>query len=224
MSSFHWQSKLCGLTMSQRMSMCLEADGFRGSIVVLARYGLLVESTWTRLDVGTWGEMAGSHTGLKPRCFFVSWSCTKCASCSTGCFPESNCSAWIFIMSLDYEFNSTCVHSCSGSVSNLIFHRAFSDSELWRAVRLFLLGWLFQFIAGSWTRKCNSKNIWSFSLVWQESFSVLDSGIYRVISRRGSQSDEDSCSLHSQTFSEDERLKEFPAHQEDEQVELGNVS
>ncbi|NXS12078.1 HPS5 protein, partial [Neodrepanis coruscans] len=59
------------------------------------------------------------------------------------------------------------------------------------------------------------------SISSHESFSVLDSGIYRVISRRGSQSDEDSCSLHSQTFSEDERLKEFPAHQEDEQVELG---
>ncbi|KFP26102.1 Hermansky-Pudlak syndrome 5 protein [Colius striatus] len=62
------------------------------------------------------------------------------------------------------------------------------------------------------------------SISSHESFSVLDSGIYRVISRRGSQSDEDSCSLHSQTFSEDERLKEFPAHQEDEQVELDNVS
>ncbi|KAJ7412479.1 Hermansky-Pudlak syndrome 5 protein isoform X2 [Willisornis vidua] len=62
------------------------------------------------------------------------------------------------------------------------------------------------------------------SISSHESFSVLDSGIYRVISRRGSQSDEDSCSLHSQTFSEDERLKEFPAHQEDEQVDLDNVS
>ncbi|XP_013047120.2 BLOC-2 complex member HPS5 [Anser cygnoides] len=62
------------------------------------------------------------------------------------------------------------------------------------------------------------------SISSHESFSVLDSGIYRVISRRGSQSDEDSCSLHSQTFSEDERLKEFPAHQEDEQVELDSVS
>ncbi|NXM74619.1 HPS5 protein, partial [Serilophus lunatus] len=62
------------------------------------------------------------------------------------------------------------------------------------------------------------------SISSHESFSVLDSGIYRVISRRGSQSDEDSCSLHSQTFSEDERLKEFSAHQEDEQVELDNVS
>ncbi|XP_027507145.1 Hermansky-Pudlak syndrome 5 protein [Corapipo altera] len=61
------------------------------------------------------------------------------------------------------------------------------------------------------------------SISSHESFSVLDSGIYRVISRRGSQSDEDSCSLHSQTFSEDERLKEFPAHQEDEQVDLDNV-
>ncbi|NXG15696.1 HPS5 protein, partial [Grallaria varia] len=62
------------------------------------------------------------------------------------------------------------------------------------------------------------------SISSHESFSVLDSGIYRVISRRDSQSDEDSCSLHSQTFSEDERLKEFPAHQEDEQVDLDNVS
>ncbi|EMP24431.1 Hermansky-Pudlak syndrome 5 protein [Chelonia mydas] len=58
------------------------------------------------------------------------------------------------------------------------------------------------------------------SISSHESFSVLDSGIYRVISRRGSQSDEDSCSLNSQTLSEDERLKEFTAHQEEEQVEL----
>lgn len=46
----------------------------------------------------------------------------------------------------------------------------------------------------------------------------MDSGIYRIISsRRGSQSDEDSCSLHSQTLSEDERLKEFTLHQEEDQ-------
>uniref|UniRef100_A0A8C3H926 Hermansky-Pudlak syndrome 5 protein homolog n=1 Tax=Chrysemys picta bellii TaxID=8478 RepID=A0A8C3H926_CHRPI len=62
------------------------------------------------------------------------------------------------------------------------------------------------------------------SISSHESFSVLDSGIYRVISRRGSQSDEDSCSLNSQTLSEDERLKEFTAHQEEEQVELDNAS
>ncbi|KAL6038056.1 hypothetical protein STEG23_031088 [Scotinomys teguina] len=56
----------------------------------------------------------------------------------------------------------------------------------------------------------------------RESFSILDSGIYRIISsRRGSQSDEDSSSLHSQTFSEDERLKEFASQQEEEQPELG---
>ncbi|XP_012580937.1 PREDICTED: Hermansky-Pudlak syndrome 5 protein [Condylura cristata] len=56
------------------------------------------------------------------------------------------------------------------------------------------------------------------SISSHESFSILDSGIYRVISsRRGSQSDEDSCSLHSQTFSEDERLKEFTSHQEEDQ-------
>ncbi|XP_066465608.1 BLOC-2 complex member HPS5 [Tiliqua scincoides] len=61
------------------------------------------------------------------------------------------------------------------------------------------------------------------SISSHESFNVLDSGIYRVISRRGSQSDEDNCSLHSQTFSEDERLKEFHAHQEEEQLELENV-
>nr|KAF6437725.1 HPS5 biogenesis of lysosomal organelles complex 2 subunit 2 [Molossus molossus] len=56
------------------------------------------------------------------------------------------------------------------------------------------------------------------SISSHESFSILDSGIYRIISgRRGSQSDEDSCSLHSQTLSEDERLKEFISHQEEEQ-------
>lgn len=56
------------------------------------------------------------------------------------------------------------------------------------------------------------------SISSHESFSILDSGIYRIISsRRGSQSDEDSCSLHSQTLSEDERLKEFTSHPEEEQ-------
>lgn len=60
------------------------------------------------------------------------------------------------------------------------------------------------------------------SISSHESFSILDSGIYRIISsRRGSQSDEDSSSLHSQTFSEDERLKEFASHQEEEQPEQG---
>ncbi|XP_037695211.1 Hermansky-Pudlak syndrome 5 protein isoform X1 [Choloepus didactylus] len=56
------------------------------------------------------------------------------------------------------------------------------------------------------------------SISSHESFSVLDTGIYRIISsRRGSQSDEDSCSLHSQTLSEDERLKEFTSPQEENQ-------
>ncbi|XP_078196846.1 BLOC-2 complex member HPS5 isoform X9 [Callithrix jacchus] len=55
------------------------------------------------------------------------------------------------------------------------------------------------------------------SISSHESFSILDSGIYRVISsRRGSQSDEDSCSLHSQTLSEDERFKEFISQQEED--------
>uniref|UniRef100_A0A8C6XVW1 Hermansky-Pudlak syndrome 5 protein homolog n=1 Tax=Naja naja TaxID=35670 RepID=A0A8C6XVW1_NAJNA len=54
------------------------------------------------------------------------------------------------------------------------------------------------------------------SISSHESFNILDSGIYRVISRRNSQSDEDSCSLHSQTLSEDERLKEFHIQQEEE--------
>ncbi|XP_060624031.2 BLOC-2 complex member HPS5 isoform X1 [Anolis sagrei] len=62
------------------------------------------------------------------------------------------------------------------------------------------------------------------SISSHESFSVLDSGIYRVISRRGSQSDEDTCSLHSQTLSEEERLKEFQTQQEEEHMELDNVS
>uniref|UniRef100_A0A8C5L8B1 HPS5-like beta-propeller domain-containing protein n=1 Tax=Jaculus jaculus TaxID=51337 RepID=A0A8C5L8B1_JACJA len=63
------------------------------------------------------------------------------------------------------------------------------------------------------------------SISSHESFSILDSGLYRIISsRRGSQSDEDFCSLHSQTFSEDERLKEFASHLEEDQPELGCVS
>ncbi|KAM4617154.1 BLOC-2 complex member HPS5 isoform 1-T2 [Discoglossus pictus] len=62
------------------------------------------------------------------------------------------------------------------------------------------------------------------SISSHESFNVLDCGIYRVISRRGSQSDEDSGSLHSQTLSEDERLREFSLQQDEDQTELDNVS
>ncbi|XP_054826717.1 BLOC-2 complex member HPS5 [Eublepharis macularius] len=62
------------------------------------------------------------------------------------------------------------------------------------------------------------------SISSHESFNILDSGIYRVISRRGSQSDEDSCSIHSQNLSEDERTKEFHPHQDEEQLELDSVS
>uniref|UniRef100_UPI00398F8C89 Hermansky-Pudlak syndrome 5 protein n=1 Tax=Pristiophorus japonicus TaxID=55135 RepID=UPI00398F8C89 len=67
---------------------------------------------------------------------------------------------------------------------------------------------------------CSSRRS-SFSS--HESFNVLDSGIYRVISRRGSQSDEDSGSLHSH-LSEEERLREFASVQEEEQGEQDNVS
>ncbi|XP_075423794.1 BLOC-2 complex member HPS5 isoform X1 [Ascaphus truei] len=62
------------------------------------------------------------------------------------------------------------------------------------------------------------------SISSHESFNVLDCGIYRVISRRGSQSDGDSGSLHSQTLSEEERLREFSLQHEEEHAELDNVS
>lgn len=55
----------------------------------------------------------------------------------------------------------------------------------------------------------------------QESFNVLDCGIYRVISRRGSQSDEDTNSIATQTTLEEERLKEFSFT--DEQAENGET-
>ncbi|XP_059191526.1 Hermansky-Pudlak syndrome 5 protein [Centropristis striata] len=57
------------------------------------------------------------------------------------------------------------------------------------------------------------------SISSHESFNVLDCGIYRVISRRGSQSDEETSSLINQSMSEEERLKEFSFVQEDEQVD-----
>uniref|UniRef100_A0AAY4DFX9 Hermansky-Pudlak syndrome 5 protein homolog n=1 Tax=Denticeps clupeoides TaxID=299321 RepID=A0AAY4DFX9_9TELE len=59
------------------------------------------------------------------------------------------------------------------------------------------------------------------SISSHESFNVLDCGIYRVISRRGSQSDEDSSSLVSQSMLEEERLKEFSFVQEEDQGEQG---
>ncbi|XP_030646125.1 BLOC-2 complex member HPS5 [Chanos chanos] len=57
------------------------------------------------------------------------------------------------------------------------------------------------------------------SISSHESFNILDCGIYRVISRRGSQSDEDTSSLVSQSMLEEERLKEFSFVQEEEQGE-----
>ncbi|XP_040893946.1 Hermansky-Pudlak syndrome 5 protein [Toxotes jaculatrix] len=57
------------------------------------------------------------------------------------------------------------------------------------------------------------------SISSHESFNVLDCGIYRVISRRGSQSDEETSSLINQSTSEEERLKEFSFVQEEDQVD-----
>ncbi|XP_051236610.1 Hermansky-Pudlak syndrome 5 protein isoform X2 [Dicentrarchus labrax] len=57
------------------------------------------------------------------------------------------------------------------------------------------------------------------SISSHESFNVLDCGIYRVISRRGSQSDEETSSLINQSMSEEERLKEFSFVQEEDQVD-----
>lgn len=58
-------------------------------------------------------------------------------------------------------------------------------------------------------------------MVFKESFNVLDCGIYRVISRRGSQSDEETSSLLNQSVSEEERLKEFSFVQDEDQVDHG---
>ncbi|XP_057183422.1 Hermansky-Pudlak syndrome 5 protein isoform X2 [Triplophysa rosa] len=60
------------------------------------------------------------------------------------------------------------------------------------------------------------------SISSHESFNVLDCGIYRVISRRGSQSDDDTNSIATQTALEEERLKEFSFT--DEQVENDSQS
>ncbi|XP_077372756.1 BLOC-2 complex member HPS5 isoform X1 [Festucalex cinctus] len=57
------------------------------------------------------------------------------------------------------------------------------------------------------------------SISSHESFNVLDCGIYRVISRRGSQSDEETSSLVNQSTSEEERLKEFSFAQEEDQAD-----
>ncbi|XP_046890458.1 Hermansky-Pudlak syndrome 5 protein isoform X2 [Hypomesus transpacificus] len=62
------------------------------------------------------------------------------------------------------------------------------------------------------------------SISSHESFNVLDCGIYRVISRRGSQSDEETSSLVSQSMLEEERLKEFSFGQEEDQVDHDHQS
>uniref|UniRef100_A0A3P9IRT5 Hermansky-Pudlak syndrome 5 protein homolog n=1 Tax=Oryzias latipes TaxID=8090 RepID=A0A3P9IRT5_ORYLA len=55
------------------------------------------------------------------------------------------------------------------------------------------------------------------SISSHESFNVLDCGIYRVISRRGSQSDEETNSLLNQSMCEEEQLKEFSFVPEEDQ-------
>ncbi|XP_036391634.1 Hermansky-Pudlak syndrome 5 protein isoform X1 [Megalops cyprinoides] len=62
------------------------------------------------------------------------------------------------------------------------------------------------------------------SISSHESFNVLDCGIYRVISRRSSQSDEETSSLISQSMLEEERLKEFTFVQEDEPMEQASCA
>ncbi|KAM6937644.1 BLOC-2 complex member HPS5 [Xenentodon cancila] len=57
------------------------------------------------------------------------------------------------------------------------------------------------------------------SISSHESFNVLDCGIYRVISRRGSQSDEETGSIINHSMSEEERLKEFSFVQEEDQLD-----
>lgn len=61
-------------------------------------------------------------------------------------------------------------------------------------------------------------------IISQESFNVLDCGIYRVISRRGSQSEEETGSLVNHSMSEEERLKEFSFTQEEDQMDHGRSS
>lgn len=61
-------------------------------------------------------------------------------------------------------------------------------------------------------------------LLSQESFNVLDCGIYRVISRRGSQSEEETSSLINHSVSEEERLKEFGFAQEEDPADHGRSS
>ena len=58
-------------------------------------------------------------------------------------------------------------------------------------------------------------------MILQESFNVLDCGIYRVISRRGSQSEEETGSFINQSASEEDRLKEFAFGPEEDQGEQG---
>ncbi|XP_057693292.1 Hermansky-Pudlak syndrome 5 protein [Corythoichthys intestinalis] len=62
------------------------------------------------------------------------------------------------------------------------------------------------------------------SISSHESFNVLDCGIYRVISRRGSQSDEETSSLINQSVSEEERLKEFSFTHDEDQVDHDPMS
>lgn len=68
---------------------------------------------------------------------------------------------------------------------------------------------------------CNNECTDIRCIIIQESFNVLDCGIYRVISRRGSQSDEETGSLINHSTSEEERLKEFSFVQEEDQVDQG---
>lgn len=152
-----WESKLRRLTMSKRTYICPGTKAFCRVCNYASWVWLTSKKSMDLLGTQVQRcEVTVSNAGLKQRWFL---SCTKYTSCSADCFPESNCSIYIFIKSLNCMLTGMCVLFHSGYVKNVLLYRAFPDSELWSAVRLFVWVWLVEFSAGSLTRKCNSHNI-----------------------------------------------------------------
>jgi len=76
-------------------------------------------------------EVTDSGAGLSRNGFL---SCTKYISCSTGCFPGSNCSIYIFIKPLDYTLTGICVLFRSGYV---VLHMDMLHMDMWCYIGLF---------------------------------------------------------------------------------------
>ncbi|KAM9807740.1 BLOC-2 complex member HPS5 [Neosynchiropus ocellatus] len=125
--------------------------------------------------------------------------------------------SWLLAATVCCMFQHTII-TCRARKSTPIDRLEYLKSQLSTSANHELIGQLEDVIAKLEPLDSASSSRRS-SISSHDSFNVLDCGIYRVISRRGSQSDEESGSLINHSMSEEERLKDFSFVQDDDQAD-----